>query len=55
MDANPRRYRDAAGPEVRAVDTVIETIERYSASLARGGPNAVGLLTTNESFEKKYQ
>ncbi|AYM14910.1 MULTISPECIES: hypothetical protein [Hyphomicrobiales] len=52
MDANPRRYRDAAGPEVRAVDTVIETIERYSASLARGGPNAVGLLTTNESFEK---
>ncbi|GAJ95581.1 hypothetical protein [Rhizobium rhizogenes] len=52
MDANPRRYRDAAEPEVRAVDAAIEAIERYSASVARGGPTAIGLLTANESFEK---
>ncbi|NMV72395.1 hypothetical protein QOV31_005192 (plasmid) [Agrobacterium fabrum] len=52
MDANPIRYRDAAEPEVRPIDTVIETIERYSASLARRGPNDIGLLTANGSFEK---
>ncbi|MBO9102378.1 MULTISPECIES: hypothetical protein [Rhizobium] len=52
MDANPIRYREATEPEVRPIDTVIETIERYSASIARRGPNDAGLLTGSGSFAK---
>ncbi|WP_085033603.1 hypothetical protein [Ensifer aridi] len=52
MEANPRRHRDAKEPEVRPVDEVIDAVERYSRSLVRRGPNAIDLLTGNESFVK---
>ncbi|NTI26642.1 hypothetical protein G6M87_32905 (plasmid) [Rhizobium rhizogenes] len=52
MEANPRMHRDARESDARPVDEVIDTVERYSRSVVRGGPNATGVLAAHESFVK---
>ncbi|MGI8398262.1 hypothetical protein ACRYWZ_17975 (plasmid) [Agrobacterium deltaense] len=52
MEAHPRRYQDAREPEVKPIDEVINTVERYSRSVVARGPNDIGLLTAHESFVK---